>query len=482
MTQGWCPLTRVICYGCVTISPERFVPSHMIEPFSRPPVHPSVLDVSSRFARGRSRFLPSVRSLAMVVAISAVFLTGQPVGASMTKPAPPKAPSQPSLRDLQQQRESVRSKKADAASQVNVLQATDQELTQALSDLSDNLNTQTALAEDAQKAQAQAETDAAAAQTALDTSEAELVVLKGDIKNEAIEAYINASDQNGWSILSGDNPNDALNRATILAERSSSSMDSAERYRSVQEDLGIQRRAKTDAAARAAAKKLEASGHLDALAQSQAQQEQFQQELNNRIDGAQAEADALASFDSALSSEITDRQAKLVAEIAARQRQADAARVALTKSGRTYTARSTANGPTPTFSTSGGSGIVNVQGINVAASLQPGLNALLNDARAAGINFSGGGYRDPAQQIAVRRNNCGTSNYAIYQAPSSSCRPPTAPPGRSQHELGLAVDFSADGRILSRGSAGYQWLAANASRYGLFNLPSEPWHWSANGN
>ncbi len=27
-----------------------------------------------------------------------------------------------------------------------------------------------------------------------------------------------------------------------------------------------------------------------------------------------------------------------------------------------------------------------------------------------------------------------------------------------------------------------QWLAANASSYGFYNLPSEPWHWSTTGN
>jgi len=443
----------------------------MIDPHRRRP-HP---------AAGLSRSHPGIRLLAVVVALCAGVTVG-PVDASVTKPSPPKAPAQPSLKELQQQREAVRSKKAAAASQVNVLSATDQELTQALSDLSDDVNTQTSLAEDAQKAQAQAEADAATAQTALDASEAELVVLRGDIKNEAIEAYINATDKNEWSILSGDSPNDALNRATILSERSSASMDSAERFRSVQEDLGIQQKAKTDAAARSAAKQLEANNHLDALEQSQAKQEQFQQEVNDRIDSAQAEADALASFDSTLSSEITTRQAKLAAEIAARQRQADAARAALSRSGRKYTSRSTADRPAPTFGTSGGSGIVNVQGISVASNIAANLGALLDEARAAGINFGGGGYRDPSQQIALRRAHCGSSNYAVYQAPSSSCRPPTAPPGRSQHELGLAIDFSVGGRVLSRGSAGYQWLAANASRFGLFNLPSEPWHWSVNGN
>ena len=51
------------------------------------------------------------------------------------------------------------------------------------------------------------------------------------------------------------------------------------------------------------------------------------------------------------------------------------------------------------------------------------------------------------------------------------------------HERGLAIDFTVGGRVItSRASEGYQWLRTNASRYGLYNLPSEPWHWSTNGN
>ncbi len=47
------------------------------------------------------------------------------------------------------------------------------------------------------------------------------------------------------------------------------------------------------------------------------------------------------------------------------------------------------------------------------------------------------------------------------------------------HERGLAIDFSNCG---VRSTPCYQWLAANAHRFGFFNLPSEPWHWSVNGN
>jgi hypothetical protein len=92
--------------------------------------------------------------------------------------------------------------------------------------------------------------------------------------------------------------------------------------------------------------------------------------------------------------------------------------------------------------------------------------------------LSGGGYRDPAEQIALRRAHCGSSYYAIYQMPSSSCRPPTARPGSSQHEVGLAIDFSPCGY----GSAQYNWLKAHAAQYGFYNLPSESWHWSTTGS
>ena len=51
------------------------------------------------------------------------------------------------------------------------------------------------------------------------------------------------------------------------------------------------------------------------------------------------------------------------------------------------------------------------------------------------------------------------------------------------HEQGLAIDFTNNGRLISsRSDPAFQWLSGNASRFGLYNLPSEPWHWSTNGN
>jgi hypothetical protein len=123
---------------------------------------------------------------------------------------------------------------------------------------------------------------------------------------------------------------------------------------------------------------------------------------------------------------------------------------------------------------------VNSTIVNVA--IERNVKAIFDGAAAAGIKLAGGGYRSNQQQIATRRNNCGTSQYDIYEKPSSQCRPPTARPGNSMHEWGLAVDVTQDGKIISRGSSGFTWLQNNQAVHNLKNLPSEAWHWSSNGN
>ncbi len=124
----------------------------------------------------------------------------------------------------------------------------------------------------------------------------------------------------------------------------------------------------------------------------------------------------------------------------------------------------------------------NVGGITVHVAVSHRLESLLAAARADGIVLKGWGYRSHQRQIELRRAHCGTSHEDVWQKPSGRCSPPTAVPGRSMHELGLAVDFTWDGQgITSRRSPAYRWLASHAWLYGFANLPSEPWHWSLTG-
>lgn len=107
--------------------------------------------------------------------------------------------------------------------------------------------------------------------------------------------------------------------------------------------------------------------------------------------------------------------------------------------------------------------------------------ALVDAAEKDGIQINGGGYREAKQQIDLRRSHCGSSHFAIYEMSPSSCHPPTAKPGTSMHEKGLAVDVK--GIPISPGSnnAKFNWLKKNAGKYGFYNLPSEGWHWSTSG-
>jgi hypothetical protein len=115
-----------------------------------------------------------------------------------------------------------------------------------------------------------------------------------------------------------------------------------------------------------------------------------------------------------------------------------------------------------------------VHGITVNAQVASNLDRMINAAAAAGVRLTGGGFRTMASQIALR-NAHGCSSPS---APSSSCSPPTARPGYSNHQMGLAIDF---GNCGSHSTGCWKWLNANAKSYGFLNFKQEPWHWSPDG-
>lgn len=139
--------------------------------------------------------------------------------------------------------------------------------------------------------------------------------------------------------------------------------------------------------------------------------------------------------------------------------------------------------------------------LTVSSAIEADIDRLIADARLAGLDLGGGGYRNQEQQATLRLANCdqvhepgdphadpetptGESlhrQYVIFEAPASSCTPPTAPPGKSEHEAGLAVDLTDAGELLTETSPAYRWMTQNGHAYGLANLPGESWHWSTTG-
>ena len=185
----------------------------------------------------------------------------------------------------------------------------------------------------------------------------------------------------------------------------------------------------------------------------------FAVEVDRRLDRSLAEADALQATDPALAAQIRGREAELAAalneldeEVQAERARARAAELAAQADSHPLPdgIKPVAGGVVDVACPAGGS-------VQVAGDISGSVERLLTDAAEAGISMCGYGYRDPADQIAVRRANCGTSSYAIYQAPSSYCSPPTARPGTSMHEQGLAIDFtSGGGGTIGYGSAAYR--------------------------
>jgi len=126
--------------------------------------------------------------------------------------------------------------------------------------------------------------------------------------------------------------------------------------------------------------------------------------------------------------------------------------------------------------------IVEVRGFRVHRALADSVRQLVDEAAAAGIALRGTAHRPVTRQIELRRQNCGPTDFDVYEKSPSLCAPPTAKPGRSLHELGLALDVqNGDNPIVSRSDPAFRWLAAHAPSYGLYNLPAEPWHWSITG-
>lgn len=190
--------------------------------------------------------------------------------------------------------------------------------------------------------------------------------------------------------------------------------------------------------------------------------------VQERLDRRLAEAEALARIDQELSDEIRRGEAEIARRLAiaeALQRVEDAG-----------------DGGSRKDLIARPDEIVMVRGIEIHYTLADQLLGLINHAEADGIILGGAGWRSTEHQIELRMQNCGSSDYLIFDAPSEACFPPTARPATSNHEAGRAVDFTANGAaIIDRNSSGFQWLARNAATYGFYNLWSEPWHWSDDG-
>lgn len=367
------------------------------------------------------------------------------------------------LEALKKEQQEIQQRKKDASRQVDLATAEAGELAAALEIVTAEVNEQATKVEAAQRALAAAESSRDSAVRAVVVQQANIEGLEGRLSNQAISGFVNQNNPRS-PMLEEIDPNRAVRMQSLVQAVTEDGISVTDELRAAKEDLQIEQAEATNAAEEAERIQALMAADLAELERRQARQAELWAAAEDRLDRNLAEAAALAELDKDLAASILKKNEELIAQTRLQQQRNPAP----------------SSGGSPSFPSA--SQIVNVRGIWVHTDIADNLDRMLGAAESQGHFFSGGGYRDSANQIRLRKAHCGTSNYAIYQKPSSQCRPPTARPGRSQHEQGKAIDFRYNNSIIgTRNNAGYRWLAANAGSYGFYNLPSEPWHWSVNG-
>ncbi|HET6836240.1 MAG TPA: D-alanyl-D-alanine carboxypeptidase family protein [Acidimicrobiales bacterium] len=389
--------------------------------------------------------------------------------------APPASYAQePDPAATEQQRDDVRAQQAEVVLELDALEAKDAEVRAALAEIERNVATQRSELQQAERAQAQREAELAEATRAVADAQHRIDELNKQADQLVVDSFVNPPSDYALEPLRAGSITEAAVMGAVLEMQGDRDAQVLERLAQAHDSLETEQANKADATAEAELARQAAAQAVADVEAALAQQQAFAADVEERLNAKLAESESLRTLDAALSDRLAREQAELAAQLAAAQ--AAAAQPPPSEDVAPSQIAPAPGGLATVTCPVGGS-------ITVAGSISVNVQALLDDAAADGVMLCGGGYRNPEEQIQLRMAHCGTSNYAIYQMPASQCSPPTAIPGTSMHEQGLAIDFTCNGGgTVSTGDECWDWLQANAAGYGLYNLPSESWHWSTNGN
>ncbi len=362
--------------------------------------------------------------------------------------------------ELREQRRDVQAQAAELASEVDAATADVADLEVALAAAQANVDAQQAAVEAANRAVIDADAAQVAALEAITDLELREEQARIDLQNAVIDSYVSFHGFDDLEAL-GDDPWEASRVETLVEIGTGTGLEGLDNLRAIGAELEFQRQLAEQAAAEAETTREEMRIRLAELETALAIEDQLLLEAIERQERRLGEAAALADLEAELSEQIRVEEQRIADAIAN---------------------RIPPGSGSVTVPPDSDIELVTVGGITVNVLVEDQVRGILAAMSARGFNLGGGGYRSIESQIRLRRANCGTSDYAIWEMPASRCRPPTARPGLSQHEVGLAIDFTLNGRVLrTRDSDVFRALAEVAPQFGFYNLPSEPWHWSTTG-
>lgn len=228
------------------------------------------------------------------------------------------------------EREAARAEAAERAGELEVLEASEEDLFIALAALEQQVAAQAARVETARAAVVQAEAEGVAYRDRIAITVAERESLVDRARQRVVESYVTPQADELTSVLGTGDIYESARQQAVLDVVTSQDADLSDRFRSIGIELAEYEARTLEAAERAEAQRTTLAEALADLESAQAAEEELLADLQVRIDALSAEIDALE-----------DSEAELAAVIARAQAEIDAA-----------------NRPAPSVSTGGGSGSV----------------------------------------------------------------------------------------------------------------------------
>ena len=396
------------------------------------------------------------------------------------------------LEDLKEEQDRIEREAARAMLDIDVVNATVEEVSEALDQLAAVVDTHQARVESAEQAQAQAETAIRTAVERLDEIATEQTLLEERVAELAVAGFTGESGgakDDVTKLVLSDDPGESARFLHLLELQTGSIADSIDGIRALEIEANEVVEARRSAEAEAADALAEVEARDAELQEALDIQEQVVNAAQIRLEAQLAEAAILQERDVELAAAIVDQQSSINRRIADRARRNGVEIPTPVRLEDITELKWYADGVVPEPEIDPETGLElpviippdadPLFAIEVHSDIAAQTQSLFDDAFAAGVDLAGWGYRPIQLQIELRAAHCGGTEYDIWHRPVFECAPPTARPGFSRHEQGRAIDFTYNGSsITSHANVGFRWLAANAPRYGFVNLPSEPWHWS----
>ena len=394
------------------------------------------------------------------------------------------------VRDREAERKALEEAAAAATESLDVATANAEDLIDALNKLQAWVDAQQAALDEAERAVIDAEAIVREAEVRISELEAELVATQEGLREAVIESYVSFQAPTGTFSVLGSDPWQNAREEALTGFATGSRIDDIDELRRIGEELERWRLQADEAAKAAEAHRREEALSLANLRTAVDREAELSVAAEERVERRLYEVQTLKQIDAQYAAEIEAAEREIAAALERQRAEEEARRRAEEERRRREAARLAAEqeeadgralaesvDPSDTDLP-----LVWVRGFEVHTQIAEGVDGLVAAMEAEGFNLGGWGYRTAQEQINLRRSHCGASEWEIWSKPSSTCRPPTARPGRSNHERGLAIDLTNNGRLItSRNSAVFQALQRLAPQFGLKNLPSEPWHWSVDG-